>query len=493
MAVLDTLYFLFDSDASKVKKGADEAERSVDSLEKSLNSSSKKSDQLGNSLQNVVRQLGGAVLAYVSIGSVLNGFRNAIDFADKLDELSKGVNISTEDLSAWGDAVHIAGGTAEGFRETVKSVSASLSQFAVKGSSRAAPFFQELGIKMVDASGKVRNFIDLLPEIADAFQKIGKEESFGIGQKMGLDQGTILLLQQGRRAVEDIIKRQKELGVVTAADAEIAAKFNDQWDDTTHMFRTLYVSLSASILPVFSKFLKLIENLGAVFRKHKDLMIGGLIGIGVAATAAAIPLLLLAAPFIKIGLAVGGLIALIAILYDDIRGFYKGSDSLLGQMIEKWPIVGTILKTIEGVVKDTWDLLTEIGNAVITFWQIVWDNIGPVINGIVKGIGKIAEAYQGVKEFFANKSAEYKVRKELINTSQAFLNRADTSPISATSSAAIAAAGVSNSNRNTEINIGEVKIETQATDVKGMQGAVRDYLGGELQQAVANYDDGRLS
>lgn len=46
----------------------------------------------------------------------------------------------------------------------------------------------------------------VLPELAESFEKLSKQESAALGQKLGLDQGTIMLLRRGRREVEDQIR-----------------------------------------------------------------------------------------------------------------------------------------------------------------------------------------------------------------------------------------------------------------------------------------------
>lgn len=493
MSPFETFYLLFESNSDEVKKAAKDAKQYVDQLEKSLTSTKQKSDKVGDSIQGIVRQLGAAVVGFVSIGSVIAGFKSAKDYAYSLSTLSYALNANIEEISAWAGAVEIYGGSAQTFEATTLHMTAALQTFATTGHGHAAPFFKELGIRMTDAQGKARSFLEILPELADAFGKLSKNESFGIGKKLGLDTYTILLLQDGRQAVEDIIRRQKELGTVTEKDIDVITSFNMQWADTTQIFRALNVAANTLILPVFEKFLKIIADVGMTFRKHKDLMIGGFIAIGIAAAAAALPMLIAFAPVLATTGAILALISFFAILYDDVVNFYKGNNSLIGQLIKKWPIVGDILKTIEAIVKDTGALLIDIGNGVIAFWKLVWDNVGPIISLIVKGIGKIANAYQGVKDFFATKGAEYKVKKELINTSQAYFNRADTSPLNAVSTPALIAAGNKSANQNTAVNIDTINLQTQASDFKGISGAIGDYLKEEMQQANANFDDAVLA
>ncbi len=454
------------------------------------------------------------------MGAIVKGINNAANFADRLDELSKALDVNVEDLSVWGDAVKLNGGTAEGFQDTVKQMTASLADFATKGTSRTAPFFQALGIQMVDATGKARNFFEILPELSDAFQKLGRQQSFGIGQKLGLDQGTIMLLQQGSKEVDRIIKRQKELGVVTKLDAEIAAKFNDAWDDTAHAFRSVFLAIGAYVLPGFTKVLSIVERVGLWFKSHSDFIIGAVIALGTAVAVFLVPpliraaaaALVLYAPFLLIGAAVAALVVGFGLLYDDIQNFLAGNKSAIGYIVEKWPLVGEILIGLIKVAKQLWaalqpvfdfigDGLKGIFNLGVEIIEVILKAIGGIVTGISKALG----LYEKIKGFATNGedrnlTVTQRLRKELggedveqnISAANRAVSVANATPLNAQNLTDINSARTAN-NKTINVQTGPITVTTQATDAQGISFAFSGELKNAMRQTISAYDDGILA
>ena len=542
-SILETFIILFESDSEQVKKGAAQAKEVTDKLNKSLASTDTVAGKLGSSFKNLVSNASGALLGLLSVGAIIGGIKAAATYADKLDELSKALGVNIEELSAWGDAVQMSGGTAEGFQETLKSMSASLAAFATKGKSLLAPFFKELGIKMVDARGKARSVIDILPELADAFQKLGKEEAFGMGRKMGLDQGTIMLLQGGRREVDALIARQKELGVVTKEDGEIAAKFNDQLDDTAHSFRSLFTVVGRFVLPAFTDVLKMFERVAVFFRKNSDFIIGGLIGIGSAilyfVTPAILSMLAALAPFLLIAAAVGAVVGLFALLYDDLKNFEKGNQSVIGELIKKWPVVGDILKNLIKVAELVLDAFMGIKNLLVNLfldplnaWTIFRTSVNNGVNNLLQTFPQIGKAIDYIMEMFGKAGdfigdvwdsiivsiqkaiavvmgavstvsgaydkvlsflgVDTKATTVAVQASQHALGVASASPLSSQTSGSILSSTKS-LNKNTTVEIGAVNVQTQATDASGIAGAIGNDLNVQMRQVINNFDDGVLA
>lgn len=545
MSVLDTFFILFESDSSEVKKGAEDAKKTTDNLNQSLKQTDKISGKVGNEFVRMLQAASGLIAGALSVGAIVSATMAAADYSDGLGELSEALGIATEDLDIYGRVVKLSGGTSEGFQSTVKGMTAALADFATKGTSRAAPFFEELGIKMVDAKGKARSFMDIMPEIADSFEKMSNAESFGIGQKMGLDDGTIMMLQRGRREIDIMIKKQKELGAVTKEDAEIAGKFNDQWDITTMAFKSLFVQVGSSVLPAFTAVLKILEKVGTFFRKNSEFITGLLIALGAAIMFFVVPPLLtaagaaiaLAAPFIIAGLAVAALVGLFALLYDDVMNFVDGNDSLIGQILNKYPLVGEVVKALAGVFMWFWDiaaallqflvelftapeqafenLVNNVANGLLrlqslfpslfdTIGQLadVFNNVSDIVAGtwgeminmvsegiafVMSGVDKIANAFGKAKAFLGF-GGDVKVSG--LQQGQQQLDMASSSPLTSQTSNAI---NSSNQSRSTSVQVGTVNVQTQATDADGINKSIGNSMSEQMRQATNNFDDGILA
>ena len=547
MSVLESLMAVigidtkgFVTSVKEVKQGNKEVQQSFTSTDKVIN-------KVEDSFKKLITRLSGFALAYVSIRSLTSSFTRTINQSGELNNLSESLNVSVEDLSAWSNAVTKSGGSSESFQNSIKTLTTSLTSFATKGKSLLTPFFQELGIKMVDVKGKARSAFDILPELADKFSKLSAEEAFGFGQKIGLDESTIRLLQKGRKEVEEIIRKQKELGVVTKQDAEVASKFNSQWQDTSHIFRSLFTRVATEILPVLSKLFKVMENGFKFIKDNKNLVTGVLIGIGTVLSAFLIPRLIKTgitaaiafAPFYLLAAAILGTIAVIAILYDEIKGYLSGADSVLGEIFKRLPALEEGLRTIGGLVEIIRGTTKDLGSAFVkafsdplgaledlknslsasgdkilelfpslktlgkslsdyfkkvaeevTFVQVVVTAVKSAVLSIIdvlsSALSRLGESLSKVKDFF-NKGQS----NTSFNPTQQILNQVQASPFNYNPGSNLT--NNKSLNRNTTVNISDININTQATSAEGIAGSIDTTLQTYITQAINNADDGILA
>lgn len=495
-SILETFIILFKGDSTDLKKGSDEAKKTVDTLDNSLKNTNALTTTVGNSFKGMIRQATGALAAVVGIAGFIGSVKSAITIADNLGKLSKALDVNIEELGAWGDAVQKSGGTAEGFYGTVTSMTAALSDFAAKGTSRVAPFFEQLGIRMTDARGKARAFLDLLPEIATSFERLGKAESLGIGQKLGLDQGTILLLQKGRTEVELFVKQQKELGVVTKKNAETAGKFKDQWDNFTHAFRSVALTANSSILPFFTALLRIFEKLAIYLRENPHLLASIGIALGALFTAFA--------PVAAIIAAIGTALVL---LHDDYEHFQQGHESLIGKIVTDWPKTAAVFKFVLQVLQNVFQTIVKVfekligsidtivtsfsglGNVVTEVWKEIVSTITNAIDLVSNAIDKVTNVYKKAKSAIGLGGNE-NLEANIIST-QRLVSEANQSPLNSLSTNSILNSSKALT-RNTTVQVGDVTIETAATDAKEIAGVFSSSLEDQIRQAINNYDDGVL-
>lgn len=541
-SVLETFLILFESNAEEVDKGSQQAKKSTDDLERSINTTATASMSAADSFVKMASTAAGAITSILSVAAVTGAVLAAANNADALGEFSERLGLNIQEVNAWGDAVAVNGGTAEGFRGSLDSLIDGMVTFATKGTSRVAPFFDELNIKMVDTKGKARDVMEILPELADAFEGLSRQESAGLGRKLGLDQGTIMLLQRGRREVGDQIRIQKELGTVTKENAEIAGKFNDQQDNTAKVFRSLFTVMGSTILPVFTRILSGLQGVGTFLVKHSDFMVGLLIAIGAAITFYALPPLISMAvavvtafaPFLLMGAIVTGVAVAFALLYDDVMNFIDGNDSLIGQILTAYPAIGEVAKALYDVVMELWAGVKWVFDSILSVLQIslegwkllfgfiadgvsnfvassatmqaiisaitgaftaagdaigaVWDGIGNKIQAV---LAIFKSAYNLIKSGAATISGLLGAKKEELGISEgkAALNVAGTASLGAQTSNSIANSSRV-STKSTTVSTGPITVQTQATDAEGIAGAIGSSLGNQMRQTASTFDDG---
>lgn len=431
MAILDTFYLLFKSNASDVQKDTEK-------LNTTLKDSESIGNRVGDSFVGLGKSLAGFAAAGLSIGAVLGGIKSAVDYTISLGQASNALGVSAEALDAWGGAVQTTGGTLEGFEQSLRGLS------------------QHLG-----SNAKVA--LQALPQFADAFHQMSRAQAMMYGKSLGLDESTILLLQKGRREVDDVIKRQKELGVVNKQDTEIALKFNNSLNATSRAFRSVFIEVGATVLPALTKILDLLVPVAQYFRRHTDLIVGGLIGITVAATGAAIAMGLITAPVVLATAGVLALIAAFALLYDDLKAFAEGNDSITGRILKRWPVVG------------------EVISMMVDDWKRKFQGFLDLIHLIETAFEKVSSFFKGTPAIEAS-----------INAGQRNLALAGTSALAAQTSNSILNSNSLNSQiRN--VTTGPITINTQATDADGISQILGKSLQVHLDQSNSNFDDGIIS
>ncbi len=517
-SILEVFGIILTLDASKAKEGAKGAEDAMKGVKKAIKEVSVEGEIQEKVLKKLTNRYGLLIGAIGGVASILYGMFKGSHYAKELNDMSKSLDISIEDLSAWGDVVRKNGGTAEGFYESVKSMTTALAEFSNTGSNKTEMFFQGLGIQMTDAQNKARSFMEILPEIADRFQGLSKEESFGYGRGLGLDDGTISILQKGRKEIELLIQRQKELGVVTTKDAEAATKFYNALDDTSHAFRSFSIAVGSSVLPAITAVLKGLESIGLFLKENSGFITGLLIGLGVVILTFVVPPLYAAAaaaialqwPLILIATLIGALVVGFALLYDDIKNFAQGNDSVLGRMIEKWPFLGKIIfgiirafkefftsvKIIFGVVKDA---INSVEAAIEKMVQSIRNAIRYVMNLI----GPISELFGKVKSFFKDtegkgtKSISDKIQENGGGTLATNNITKARNAISFSAKNKIPGNSLSNivnnksgSTNTTQVDVENITINTQATDASGIAAGIGDAMKNQMRQTSSNLDDG---
>jgi len=534
--ILDTFITLFKADTQELKKGVREADRVVEGLEKKLETSDQAATKIGNTFRSLVQSAIGPVTAFLTLSSIIGGIRAAEQYSESIGRISKVLGYNEEAIDSWSGAVERAGGSASSFQSTIASVDGTIQGLSKNVDSDAAKAFKHLGINVKDAHGNLRNFMDILPDLASVFGTLSDQEATDLGKKIGIDYGTIMLLQKGQKEVDALIAREKELGVVTKHDAEVSEKFNQQVNDTHHAFRSFFVTIATDILPTFEKVFKFFERIAVYLREHKTLAVGSIIGIASAMGAYLIPSIfrlitsgkLLNSVFSKWFLIITIISAIgtaIGLVYEDFQVFRAGGLSVIGDLLEKYPELQTIFDDIGDAIN--WvtglfkrfnitpstalsaylKLVVTIFTQMYKVFKVFWDFFASRINGIINGVKAAGELWQGLKGIgsgivklvsgssnasgvAAGKGIGIGAAK-LASGVAAGIGKMDRSPLS------VAGSSISNKSidvrKTSNVNTGNVTINTKATNADEIAGAFSNHLKKQINHATNNYDDGVLA
>lgn len=503
--ILDVFQIIFTSNAKEIKAGHEEVEAASKKLEHGLEGVGEAATEVGEHFLDMAKEAAGALVALAGIGMAAEEIMHTAEIADELKKTSDALEVNIEDLSAWNDAVREAGGPGANFTETLKHLTAGMAQVDVLGKSRMLPFFQELGVKMLDAQGKIRPVMNLLPELAEKFHAMGAQKSFGFGEKLGLDQGTIMLLQRGRNEVDEVIRKQKELGVVTKEQAEIAEKFNDQLEETRHAFRSMWTDIGSSLLPALGGILNVVEK-GVTWLRENKYAVEGFFGtIAAVVMYTYVPAMIEAAvatlaatwPILAIIAAFALLAAGVALVYDDIMGFVHGNDSLIGSIVNAVKHSRLLMDVIHHVgAKFEWtknkieDFIksSRFLQGVIAGIKMVFEGWWDILSTIITGVEKLGGLLGKVGSWVGGKISQgVTAYEEHLEAGQAAYDNANAAHAAAQTSTSIS---TSNTSRASTVSIDKVEIHTQATDAAGMAGSAAGALEQHMRAASSHFDDG---
>lgn len=282
-------------------------------------------------------KVAGALATVITVGFGLDKLANEAAKANKeLDNTAKNVGISTNALSSWRSAAEMAGGSADGMSSYLNSLSSSITNMVVMGDTSLVPFFNALGVSVLDSSGKTRNLNDVLLDLSDSMSKMDRVQAHGLAKSMGMDEETFNFLIQGREVVEDYLSKTSKLYKSNADDIETSRKLTAATSYLNQQFDSLQLMIANAVTPVLLKVAEITTKFFEFLQKHEDLVKGVFFGIATALGTVLIPMLwrgvaavfAFMAPFLPVIAIVGALGLAFGALYDDYKKWSEGGASL---------------------------------------------------------------------------------------------------------------------------------------------------------------------
>ena len=355
--IIDSLLIAVKMDNTDLDKGLKQAESKVSSFANRIKS-------------GAIAKLG----AFASGGFVMSQVKNLTAVADDLGKIADRIGADVPKLQSWATASKLAGGSVQAFYGTAERLGSELQRIAVTGKSRLLPFFESMGVATLDATGKARDVFDVLTDVAGAVEGMDRQTSAGILKRLQLDEGTIGLLQMGKKGMQDLIRYERELGVFQKEDTVIAANYNDAMDRLTRTMNMSFLPVMRLFAPVLTEAAKAMTSAFAFIQKHSLAFEIALAGIALVIGALVLPSLwslfvaIMTNPITWIIAAIVGLI----LILEDLYVYAKGGKS---QFEDLWKTLGTG-EEVMAAIQGAWDFLKAAA-------QIAWE----ILKYILKDLG----------------------------------------------------------------------------------------------------------
>ncbi len=578
MALLDALTYVIDADNSKLNKEIDKSEQKTNEFGKSMLTAEGRAGMMEEKIKGVFTRIGAAILATVAASKALETFNNHVQTVEQIRNTSDALGVAIEDVDAFGKAIERMGGDAQGARDSLTDMAESIGEALQDVESGRAKTFKALGISLKDVKGQAKNAVQGMIELAGAVEGMGREQAVFRIKELGItDNRSVELLLKGRQEVERMLRVQKEQGVVTKESAERVRVYSEALAKLKQSAGLATSGIVDWILPAITRFIQMLDSVVTWMNRHDTFVKGFFIGLTTILTAMFLPAVIsataavwaLIAPFLAVAAPIAAVVALFALLYDDVMNFLEGNDSLIGQISEKYPIVGQTVREMAEAVKaafrwvvdaiaSSWEAIKGFPDQFVGAFSAMGASVGETVQAMANAVKAAVEwvkaaltgAYQSVTTFASGavnafvamgksigaifqgvvgvvksawtyisgvfdsvssvisrigkwlgfgssddveltattvskgvSEAEAKAAENM-KAAQAQLDQAAANPMNSVTSNAISNA--SNTHTETNVQVGQVTVQTQATDAQGISQSIGSELKDQLKNVQAD-------
>lgn len=505
MSLLDTFFVLFKADTKDLVKGTEEAKKKTEEVGEAAEKAGAKAQK---SYGGIASTLGRLAAAYGLVAVARRAAAIAASEANAIEEMRKtqvAIGVAIDDMDAFTRAVEANGGSIQGASASLVGLYRAAGLAAQKSTGEQAQAFKALGVSIKGADGNVKNSIELIHDLSEAVTGMDNASAMSMLGRVGIsDRRTLELIMKGRDELEAQEKIMRRAGVATEKQAAIAKAYSDATTDLNTALTSMRRVIMEMVTPALTWITRQITRLTEFFTEHKAVAISVIVAIAGALTASMIPALLgtlkAMAPLLGVGAAIAAIGAVIGLVIDDVIAWKNGNASLIGELMEKYPAVKAIVEGIEDAIKHAIAFMPYLKEQFLSFGESIGEafarvylKIKEIWDWIAEKGGAIADFAKSIGSFFGSGGkTELSVKDTgVVGAAHAGLKsmaKAAGSKIGTMTSSVI------NNTRsfggNSSVTVGELKIQTQATDAKGVARDMRSELQGQLENLNYAYASG---
>lgn len=450
-------------------------------------------ESFNDNLMQSVKILAGFGVASVGAAAAFAGWvNNTLSGLDPMIQLSRNTGVAIETIQELGYAADVTGSSSQALQSSLAGLSQNIGKAAQFGSEE----FSRLGINVRDATGQVKTADVVFKELSVRFKQLNlsMQEQQNFASALGIDPSLVQLLGQTSGQLSQLQKKARDLGVITKAQADATADYNDSITTLKFGFSSIQNAIAVGFAPELKN---LTEGFISFLAANKDSIVNGIKVFGEAINTIAGTIVRLspilaafALGFVALKIAalgfgtVMGIIlspvvlitaAIVAILLivDDLIVAFDGGESVIADFFKGFDI--DIVKEMKSAI----DFLAES-------FDWLWKKIEPVVNAL-KSIGSAAfDFIFGEGNDGAQPSTQNQISPQVIQNlpqNQQFPQAMQTLP----QNQAIGAATTSTSNNNIQQN---VNVNIATSDPARAGTAVTESLQNQLNDAQAQFKRG---
>jgi hypothetical protein len=278
--------------------------------------------------------------------------------------MAKMLGISTQSLEELRYAAEKSGVSIDTLDDSMKELQIRAVD-AKSGSGEAADAFKALGMRSTTAAGKIREPIELLSDVADRLKNLPTQsERIWVADAMFGDQGAEMLkiIEGGSEGLAQMRLEARELGyTLDESTSQSAIQFRQAIISLKAVLSAVVRTITKNILPAITSFIegsaslwKSMATTFAALGENTSIIRTAFIALGIVLAGLAVKVLIAFAPMF----AIGALIALAALLIDDLWTAFSGGESVSKKVFDIIVVGLQSLKAwVFGLLGRIWDFL----------------------------------------------------------------------------------------------------------------------------------------
>lgn len=337
-----------------------------------LNNIKKSSDDTTEAMIGHAKKMSAAFV--LAMGAVTAAIASAVSSGAQMGNLATSLGLTVEQLSRLEYAAKTAGLGADQLKGAVSELSKKMLER--EPVDLGVRLFNALGVSVRDASGNMRNTLDVLTAVADRFSKMrdGAEKTSLAMQLFGGEGAALIpILNQGAEGLNKLFKESDQLGnTIDGKTAESFKNFMNEVNRTRAAIEAIFTRVAANLQPALSV---LNDVLFGATTKTKEF--GG----------ASEGLTSVLKGTIAVATALGGAIN---VVYQSISAVVEAMYNIAkGEFSKAWE---AITRRVENVVQ-TFEAAERVSNALFSGWET---SVNKTADAIKKAAPPIIESVESV-------------------------------------------------------------------------------------------------
>lgn len=246
----------------------------------------KRAENRMSGFQKNMQRVSGAVktafvgmLGAFAVDQIVSAAKESLEYASSLGEVASQLGTTTKALQEYRYVATQTGIEQDEMDKGLARLSKTIGE-AAGGNEKAAKMFERLGISIRDSNGNVKDAGDVLPQIADAYTKLGSaaEQSALSAEVFGAKLGQKLnpMLAEGSKGILAMRDRANELGLVL--DEAMIQNADEAADKITELNQFIKMKFTATVADnakaigtLADELINLITKIGSVREEWRKL------------------------------------------------------------------------------------------------------------------------------------------------------------------------------------------------------------------------------